>query len=254
MDSIVQAGWIHFQNASRLEQDQIIAMFKSLDVDQDGQISKAELINLLKNTMPTAKILSLFNKLDRDGSRSLDFYEFVTFHYANISRSVCNCCNEFGMGLYYCCVRCWKMQLSDGDGQVFEVCTECYSNKSFKHQHNEFLDNYVLFRSKEILVLNREKTVKDNPIQAAFNAGCLYYRALSSIKNNVADALFKEMDGNGDWRVSVNEVIRLMTKKGISQADASKAFEDINLAGDHYLSFKDVVASWCCHVATGVWP
>ncbi|XP_058103936.1 uncharacterized protein LOC131247959 [Magnolia sinica] len=249
MEEIHQAGQVHFANASHEENDLITAMFKSMDLDNDGRISKSESLELMKRDMPTNEASCLFTKLDQDRSGSLDFDEFKTHYYASISRPICDYCKKLVTGMYYCCVRCWEMHMTDGHElhRRFQVCAQCYSNKLFQHSHEEFLDNYMLlFRSKEILAAKTEKKVKVNPeameVKAALKAGRLFYRSLPD--KNDAYNLFAVMDRNGDGDVSETEVIDFLTNKGMPRADACKLFKGTNLGRDGYLSIEDIAALW----------
>ncbi|XP_058106561.1 uncharacterized protein LOC131249826 [Magnolia sinica] len=245
MEGIREAALVHFDNASPLERDRMVAMFLSMDTDEDGRISKTEFQELMNKYMPTNEISWLFNELDQDGSGSLEFGEFKTYYYAIISRPVCDCCKELVAGLYYCCVRCWEMHLSDVHDlfQPFQVCVQCFLSKLFQHDHTEFLDHHVLFRSKEISALTREKKVKENlEMEAALKAGRSYYLALSETGKNVAYNLFAEMDVDGDGKVSVNELISFLTDEETQLDNACKVIQGMDLSGDRYLSIEDVGA------------
>ncbi|GMY26937.1 hypothetical protein FCV25MIE_22179 [Fagus crenata] len=47
------------------------------------------------------------------------------------------------MGLYFTCVACF-----DSASNTYDLCTDCYSERRYRHHHISFLDNYVLLRSK----------------------------------------------------------------------------------------------------------
>ena len=64
------------------ERAELKEFFTSCDLDRDGRIQKAEFAELLKNLgsdMSPADVSIGFTEIDRDGSGSIDFEEFLGY-------------------------------------------------------------------------------------------------------------------------------------------------------------------------------
>lgn len=147
MEEIRRASFDHYNNMSSLEKGKVYHMFTSHGIGR--WISLQEVVNQFANSTPHDKIVSFFRMIDTDGNGLLDWREFVTLYYVIKSRPQCNRCWRIVTGLYFCCVRCWEMHVSSGRAAVqpYELCSDCYYSKNFIHEHQEFLDNFVLLRS-----------------------------------------------------------------------------------------------------------
>lgn len=164
MEIIRSAAQIHFQHSSddHSERNRIAQMFCAIDLDQNGAISEAELLHYLSRALPRLlphKASWFFRQLDHDHNGYLDFTEFLTFYYAINYWSLCDSCMQvMGSGLYYRCVTCWESHITgfhqtNGSCHAFEVCCQCYWNRSYTHHHHRFVDNCVFFRNMESTVL-----------------------------------------------------------------------------------------------------
>ncbi|XXG43830.1 hypothetical protein AAC387_Pa01g3781 [Persea americana] len=236
MEEIRRAGQACYDNMSSREKNEVFQMFTSHDANRDGWISFQEVFNQFAKSMPTDKIVSLFSMIDTDGNGFLDFSEFVTLYYVIKSRPLCNCCKEIVTGLYFCCVRCWEMHVHSGvEFQPYELCSECYYTKSFRHEHTEFRDNLLLLRSGAQQSRREEK---------ALEAGRLYFKSLTGPDENVARKVFREMDQNGDGRVHSSEVINFLIRKGVPSTEVPKILDKMGMMQSSYLTLEDVVAFW----------
>merc|ERR1719410_1533754 len=59
--------------------EDLLELFKSIDVDNDKELSLSEVVTFLKSItddLSTDNIVKIFNSLDRSGDRSVDFKEF----------------------------------------------------------------------------------------------------------------------------------------------------------------------------------
>ncbi len=64
------------------EQAELREFFAGCDLDRDGRIQKAEFAELLKNLgseISAEEVTIGFNEVDRDGSGSIDFEEFLGY-------------------------------------------------------------------------------------------------------------------------------------------------------------------------------
>ncbi|XP_077237921.1 calcium-binding EF-hand family protein [Tasmannia lanceolata] len=243
MEVVREAALVHYRKMSPSEKESVVSIYKGLDANGDGKISKDEFINVMNELMPSNKLNLLFAQLDRDNSGSLDFYEFITFYYACKCRPSCDCCSQIITDLYYSCIRCWEIYINSSEGafESFDLCNQCYSKEKFEHTHVEFADNYVLLRSKENSGLKRDKP-KESSMEEILRAGRVYCQALNLSQEDIAHKLFRVIDTDGNGKVSVEELIEFLTRSGMSFDEAYDLFVSIDMTSRANLSLEDVVA------------
>ncbi|XP_022741766.1 uncharacterized protein LOC111293216 [Durio zibethinus] len=92
-----------------------------------------------------------FNLLNKDGSGKLSFWDVMTVYYIiNSDRPFCNGrCGKFITSTYFTCVKFFER-----DDCTFDVCVRCFKDFQYQHRHAEFLDSFVLLKSKRTAALS----------------------------------------------------------------------------------------------------
>ncbi|XP_031251284.1 uncharacterized protein LOC116109190 [Pistacia vera] len=144
MEELREASIAYYNNGSKDLQLLAWNFFKSMDTDGDGRVSLIEFVQFLQQRGYQWIHPSFFTELDRNRDGSLDFWEVLTLYYMVKTRTVCcSECRACLKGLYFTCVICF-----DRPGDAFDLCSTCYCRRTFRHRHTQFLDSYVLLRSR----------------------------------------------------------------------------------------------------------
>ncbi|KAL6191948.1 hypothetical protein ACLB2K_038337 [Fragaria x ananassa] len=138
-----------------------VSFFHSLATQTHGanyQISSTVFNNFLEEGRYKLIINDpyLFQKLDRNGDGSLDFWETLTFYHIISTRYFhCRSCKVYLSGLYFTCVVCFEASGAYNrhhhhyDPGTYDLCAACYRSRNYHHpDHTYFLDNHILLRSK----------------------------------------------------------------------------------------------------------
>ncbi|KAK3187698.1 hypothetical protein Dsin_027259 [Dipteronia sinensis] len=140
MEELREAAIAYYYNSSGDLQMTACNFFRSIDANGDGSVSLIEFVEFLRQRGYHWISPDLFTELDRNGDGCLD----LTMYYMVKTRSVCcRGCRTILKGLYFTCVIRF-----DHVGDAFDICSMCYGRRTFSHQHNSFLDSYVLLQSR----------------------------------------------------------------------------------------------------------
>ncbi|KAF3456631.1 hypothetical protein FNV43_RR01285 [Rhamnella rubrinervis] len=125
MKEIREAAVAYCKNMPEDVREKASSLFQSMDTSGDNKISCAEFSNHkeLEVCGDQKSVQRLFEELDENGDKFLDL-----------------------VGLYFTCRPCF-----DQGDSFANYCTACYSNgrhRSHEHDHEAFVDNYVLLLSK----------------------------------------------------------------------------------------------------------
>lgn len=95
---------------------------------------------------------SFFNELKQKGREELWFMDLLAlFYIASTKRPFCNGdCKNFIKGGYFTCVQCFYHHSPEN----FDLCADCYLEGKYVHPHKNFLDNFLMLKTK--------RTVGDN--------------------------------------------------------------------------------------------
>ncbi|XP_024196845.2 uncharacterized protein LOC112200070 [Rosa chinensis] len=153
MEEIRKAALAYYNNLPKDLQKLASAKFKEIDSSGDGTISIEEFKKSMGSSFHNNSVIMerSFKELDNNGDRKLDFNEYITLYYLVESGRVLIYCAGNGCkaapflkGLYFTCVDCFHHNKNG----TFDLCTSCYHNADFVHEHTNFVDNHVLLRSK----------------------------------------------------------------------------------------------------------
>ncbi|KAH7415411.1 hypothetical protein KP509_14G042100 [Ceratopteris richardii] len=121
------AAALYYERLPYAVQQEHRDLFKGLDKNGDGRISKAE---LLQAGYPKK---SFFSFLDTDGDGLLDFEECKSLFFLMKNKAgVCDGCGKPLLESYYGCVEC----------HAFDLCTTCYGARNKLqpgHPHPNFV-------------------------------------------------------------------------------------------------------------------
>ncbi|KAK6914164.1 EF-hand domain [Dillenia turbinata] len=151
MESLRKIATTYYKKGSEHVKQLIIDFFYSMDINRDRQISLHEFLYCMTqegySEMSNPNFIALF---DKDGNKTLDFYEFLMLYYVMRSgRRFCCGCGCFLDGMYLTCVPCFET-----NAHSFCVCFKCYHDNTYIHEHCNFLDNFALLEMK------RQKALK----------------------------------------------------------------------------------------------
>ncbi|XP_050239217.1 uncharacterized protein LOC126688539 [Quercus robur] len=147
MEELHMAALAYYNNSNRDLQNKAWDFFNSMDSNGNGRVSYEEFIHFFGQYGYNWEDRNFYHSLDRDHDGLLDFWEVLTLYYILKTRSVrCQCCSACQIGLYFTCVTCFHSAR-----HTFDICIGCYSTQTYKrqHDHDVFLDSYVLLRSKK---------------------------------------------------------------------------------------------------------
>ncbi|KAK9931274.1 hypothetical protein M0R45_018558 [Rubus argutus] len=153
MEEIREAALASYHNLPEDQKKLALAKFKEIDSDGSGTINMKEFKKSMGSSFDNdSNIMKRgFKELDKNGDSKLDFKEYITLYYLVESGRVLVYCagsgckfEPFLKGLYFTCVDCFHHD----EDETFDLCTSCYRHGKYCHEHTNFVDNYVLLRSK----------------------------------------------------------------------------------------------------------
>ncbi|KAM5553374.1 hypothetical protein ABKV19_025537 [Rosa sericea] len=153
MEEIREAALAYYHNLPEDLQKLASAKFKEIDSNGNDTISIREFKKSMGSSFDNDSVIMKrsFKELDKNGDGKLDFNEYITLYYlVESGRVLIYCAGDgceaapFLKGLYFTCVDCFH----HNENETFDLCTSCYRNADFVHEHTNFVDNHVLLRSK----------------------------------------------------------------------------------------------------------
>ncbi|XP_058099928.1 uncharacterized protein LOC131244315 [Magnolia sinica] len=152
MDDLRLASIACYNAGSRKEQKLAKKVFEAMDADGNGKVSVAEFSNFASKLGLKGFDKNFFNQIDKDKNGFLDFEEALLFYYIITTRPFCDMCGQLIMDMYYSCIKCFRPTSSNS----CDLCPSCYSCGTFKHDHEEFIDNFALLRKQKPSSNSRE--------------------------------------------------------------------------------------------------
>ncbi|KAG5560450.1 hypothetical protein RHGRI_003685 [Rhododendron griersonianum] len=226
------AAMAYYAKMSEVQRQSFERFNRLIDGNGDGKVSFEEYFDYISiqgyNHLPW----NLFQLLDENSRGYLDFEECVTlFYMITCNRFVfCggyNCKSPLLLGLHFVCVECYRV----GKG-TFSLCSSCYRDTNFDHEHSTFLDNYDLLHTKPW-----EATMKD-----LVRTATLYYNKSSADIKEAARNFFKSLDQNNDEKVSLHEFLGFMWDEGHVKMSSSQCFKELDNDNNGTLEFMEVMA------------
>ncbi|KAG5560454.1 hypothetical protein RHGRI_003689 [Rhododendron griersonianum] len=249
MEEMRGAAMAYFARMSD-DQRQSLEKFKSLiDGNGDGKVSSQEYLDFIRKQGYDHVPSNLFRLLDGNNRGYLDFEEcFTLFYMITCNRFVfCggyNCKSPLLLGLHFVCVECYRV----GKG-TFSLCSSCYRDTNFDHEHSTFLDNYDLLHTKPwegnklsitsgvVGGLDKRATMED-----LVKTAKLYYEKSSLDIKAAAWNFFDSLDYNNDGKVSLQEFLGFMRYKGHAKMGSSQFFKELDNDNNGTLEFMEVMA------------
>lgn len=140
-----KAGQLYFQTLTRSEPDLNVArnLFSEMDLNGDGFVHWSEIVHFLarKGGMTLEEARRICLNMGMVENTYISFEDVVASWYIFVMRPWCDRCGAMIMGSYYSCVACFN-------SNTYDLCPDCYRSGNFSHQHQIFLDNYVLLHQK----------------------------------------------------------------------------------------------------------
>ncbi|KAF3457812.1 hypothetical protein FNV43_RR02472 [Rhamnella rubrinervis] len=216
-----------------------------MDTDGDGRVNDWEFTQFLQqNGYNQINPINKFTELDADCDGYLDFMEVLNFYYNfKTQRPWCDGCQENLYGQYFSCGEC----LGNDNNSTFDLCSPCYTERRFSHHHNQFVDSFVLLRTKRGLSLGTNKiqcfqileltnTSMDNQVILA--AVAYYNNGSMELKERVWE-FFKSVDTNRDGRVSFDEFLHFLHLSGYNRVIDPNIFTLLDVHRNGSLEFSE---------------
>jgi len=213
--------------------DEVKVLFKKLDIDNDGSITKEEMAeNAIR--FSAQEIDSIFALGDIDDDGQLDLEEFIGVMYP------CAATVAGRMRAKYTDINLVKKAFASID-----------TNRDGKVSKEEMAENNI-FNNQEIdAIFLLGDSNHDGEIDLEEFVGVLYpvaAQALAKIArqiHNIDDArfVFKQIDGDGDGLLSQEEIRRSGTKFSAAEIEAIFAIADIN--GDGEIDVHEFINVMC---------
>ncbi|KAK9287651.1 hypothetical protein L1049_016088 [Liquidambar formosana] len=146
IQEIREAVLAYYKAAAEEHQQLAREFFESMDANGDGKVSLHEYLQFLRERGYTHfKSRNFFHELDRNHDGTLDFDEVLCLYYIiKTERPFCDGCAVFLKALFFTCAECYDK----GSSCSFNLCSKCFGNRDFNHQHNTIVDNYLLLARK----------------------------------------------------------------------------------------------------------
>ncbi|KAI8566555.1 hypothetical protein RHMOL_Rhmol02G0049800 [Rhododendron molle] len=232
MEEMRGSAMAYFANFSD-DQRQLYESFASLmGRDGDGKVSYREYSEFIRKQGYYDVPPNLFMLLDKNNRGYLDFEECVTLFYMITCNRFLFCgghkCNSHLLGLHFQCVQCYKV-----GKKTYNLCSTCYRDTNFNHEHSDFLDNYDLLQNKPREARNR--------MEEFSKTAELYYKRSSSDIQEKAKTFFESLDNNNDKKISLDEFLGFVSEGGHEKMSDRGFFEALDKDGKGYLEFMDVM-------------
>ncbi|KAG5560443.1 hypothetical protein RHGRI_003679 [Rhododendron griersonianum] len=231
MEEIRGAAMAYYARMSDDQRQSVEGFISRMDGNGDGKVSFQEYLDFIGAQGYDHVPSDLFRLLDENNREYLDFGDCVTLFYMITCNRFVFCggdnCKSHLLGLHFVCVECYRV----GKG-TFSLCSSCYRDTNFDHEHSTFLDNYDLLHSKAW-----EATMKDLVKTAE-----LYFKKSSSDIKTAALDFFMSLDNNNDGKVSLHEFLGFMRDKGHVKMGTSQFFNKLDNDNNGTLEFMEVMA------------
>ncbi|KAF7150274.1 hypothetical protein RHSIM_Rhsim02G0044800 [Rhododendron simsii] len=244
-----------------------------MDGNGDGKVRFQEYLDFIRKQGYNHVPSNLFRLLDENNRGYLDFEECVTLFYTITCNRFVFCggynCKSHLMGLHFVCVECYRV-----------LCSSCYRDTNFDHEHSTFLDNYDLLHTKPweirglvlFSVINRvshepnelarfltsavkfrtsANLAEDNKLAITSGAATmevlvttarLYYNKSSVDIKRAAYEFFLSLDINNDGKVCLHGFLGFMRDKGQVKMGSSQFFKELDKDNNGTLEFMEVMA------------
>lgn len=273
MEEMRGAAMAYYANMSE-DQQQSFERFNSLmDGNGDGKVRFQEYMDFIRKQGYNHVPSNLFRLLDENNRGYLDFEECVTLFYMITCNRFVFCggynCKSHLLGLHFVCVECYRV----GKG-TFSLCSTCYRDTNFDHEHSTFLDNYDLLHTKPWEVQSSHgtstKMVVSHPENGHFNkdnkfaitsgavgsrnlykratmedlvtTARLYYSKSSADIKRAAYDFFLSLDENNDGKVCLHGFLGFMRDNGHVKMGSSQFFKELDKDNNGTLEFMEVMA------------
>lgn len=126
----------YYESGPRRIRGLVHQFFDAMDTNGDGGVHFYEIHDFLEGRRFLTLFLNrrVFNDLDEDGYRSLDFYEFITFFHMIMMFD----CDEYDQPLagqrHFTCEIC--LTSPHPNSTLYNVCGSCYNRGYFPHRHH----------------------------------------------------------------------------------------------------------------------
>ncbi|KAG8369782.1 hypothetical protein BUALT_Bualt14G0049500 [Buddleja alternifolia] len=235
MDGMRKIASAYYARGSEDEKHSIRELFTKLDSDGDGKVSLVEFKKSAGFWLSDDE--SIFKQLDTNDDGTLDFNEVLALYYMEkkVSPPKCGGCRELLVGSYFSCWLCCE----NGD-RTTDLCCSCYQRGSFKHEHalSSFLDNHSLVTKFRIQTRDSQRDEEKKEMDGMRKIARAYYAQASKDEKNSIQKFFKNIDANGDGKVSLVEFKKSMG----SWLSDETIFRQLDTNDDGTLDFDEVLA------------
>ncbi|KAF7150762.1 hypothetical protein RHSIM_Rhsim02G0045000 [Rhododendron simsii] len=197
----------YFANFSEDQGQSYESFTRLMDRNRDGKVSFREYLEFIRKQGYNHVPPNLFMLLDKHNRGYLDFEERVTLFYMIT-------CNRVGK-------------------KTYNLCSSCYRDTNFNHEHSDFLDNYDL--------LNNKPREAKNRMEEFSKTAELYYKRSSSDIQEKAKTFFESLDNNDDKKISLDEFLGFVSEGGHVKMSDRRFFEALDKDGKGYLEFMEVM-------------
>ncbi|XP_050374410.1 uncharacterized protein LOC126791948 [Argentina anserina] len=232
MEELREVALAYYDNCTPELRGKTWEFFQSMDTNDDGRISRGEFNEFLRQTGYNSIITDpeLFEKLDRNGDRGLDFEEALTFYYI-IKTGYNWCrgrgCNMYLSGLYFSCIQCFEA----ANSSTFDLCSACHGSRNFTHHHPLFLQNHILLYYKR----GPESNLA---VEGLYGAAIASYNASQELQSS-ARSFIQSMAIHGAGQSSFN---RFLNQKGYNWfITDSHLFQKLDCNRDGWLDFWEML-------------
>ncbi|XP_008224031.1 PREDICTED: uncharacterized protein LOC103323795 [Prunus mume] len=153
MEELRQIALAYYEDVPEHMKTWVQEFLSEIDKDGNEKVSLQEFLAYMGMHEDSKHLCtpSFFDELKQEGREELEFMDLLAlFYIVSTGRPFCNGhCKNFIKGGYFTCVQCFYHS-----PKTFDLCPVCYLDGKYVHGHKNFLDNF--------LVLKTKRTVGDN--------------------------------------------------------------------------------------------
>ncbi|KAL9390958.1 hypothetical protein Peur_014878 [Populus x canadensis] len=157
MDELHKIARAYYTTANEESKSQGKRIFNSIDHDGNRRITIQEYLPYMKRNGHTKMAnRPFFDYLNESRTGKLEFMEVMTlFYIIKSGRKFCDGCDGLLKGTFFSCTDCFDL-----DDESFNLCSECFTESSYVHDHRHFLDNYIILENMKMTLAEKEQEIR----------------------------------------------------------------------------------------------
>ncbi|ONI26842.1 hypothetical protein PRUPE_1G049600 [Prunus persica] len=147
MEELRQIAFAYYKDVPEHVKMWVQEFLSEIDRDGNEKVSLQEFLAYMGMHEDSKHLCtpSFFDELKQEGREELEFIDLLAlFYIVSTGRPFCSGhCKNFIKGGYFTCVQCFYHS-----PKTFDLCAVCYLDGKYVHRHKNFLDDFLVLKTK----------------------------------------------------------------------------------------------------------